>query len=302
MDACEVSGQRVPKAPDVESGRGTLAEWLHSLVPGNGLGRQGNAVINTILNEPEKASYEGAAALAELAGVNVSTITRTAQNLGFGGWPEFRLELRKRFLAHLGTNGTSQKSDAAEPVIRALAKDRDNLAEAVRAVDPAVVARIARAIAGARRTYVVAESTYSAIARTVAHTARLAGYDVEAIATGTLEIANRLAHAEDGDVVVLVAYWRYFRNAERAAHAARDRGARVFLICDDRSPDSSTWSEATVRVPAAGPTFFPSLVPCLSAGQALVAELAALDPERSAKAIADADEYWRRFGLVHWEN
>ncbi|GAB3556311.1 MurR/RpiR family transcriptional regulator [Spelaeicoccus albus] len=271
-------------------------------MPENGLGRQGNAVINTILNEPEKASYEGIAVVAELADVNVSTITRTAQSLGFGGWPEFRLEVRKRFLAHLGTNGASRKSDAAEPVTRALVKDRDNLTETVRTVDPAVVAHIARAMADARRTYVVAESTYGAIARTVAHTARLAGYNVEAIATGTLEIANRLAHVDDGDVVVLVAYWRYFRNAERSARAARDRGARTFLVGDDRSPDASAWSEATVRVPAGGPTFFPSLVPCLSVCQALVAELAALDPERSAKAIADADEYWRRFGLVHWEN
>jgi DNA-binding MurR/RpiR family transcriptional regulator len=280
----------------------TFAAWLHAMVPAGGLGRQGTAVIDAILSEPEKASYEGVTALAALAGVNVGTITRTAQTLGFSGWPEFRLEIRKRFLGHLGASDAPPAAHPATPVLRSIGQDLANLATAVRSIDVGAVERIAQAIAGARRTYIIAESTYGAIAIAISHTARLAGYDVEAIAGGSLQIANRLAHICSDDVVVLIAHWRYFRSAQRTARAAKDRGARAFLIGDTRSPSAGRWSDGTVRVPAEGPTFFPSLVPCLAVGQALVAELAALDPERSSKAIADAEAYWRRFGLVGWDD
>lgn len=278
----------------------SLASWLHGLVPPTGLGKQGSAVLQAIVDEPETASYEGVVALAELAGVNVGTITRTAQSLGFSGWPALRREVRKRFIAHLGTTRTGSPSEPVAPALRAITRDLDNLAAAVRHLDVGTIKRMAQAVAQARKTYLVAESTYGSIATALAQTARLAGYDVEAVTTGSLEIANRLAHIDTDGVVVIFAHWRYVKNAERTGRAAKDRGARAFLLTDTRSPDASAWSDGTVRVPAEGPTFFPSLVPCLSVGQALVAELAALDPDRSATAIADAEAYWRRFGLVHW--
>ncbi len=284
------------------NGGSSLATWLHAKVPSGGLGKQGSAVIAAILKEPERASYEGVAALATLAGVNVATITRTAQSLGFRGWPELRLEIRQRFLANLGAGDAPRATQPGTPVLRSVSKDLENLADAVRNVDVDAVERIARSMATARRTLIVAESTYGAIATAISHTARLAGYDAEAVVTGSLETANRLAHIGPDDVVLTIAHWRYFRSAERTARAAKDRGAKAFLIGDNRSPGSSRWIDAIVRVAADGPTFFPSLVPCLSVGQALIAELAALDPERSSKAIADAEAYWRRFDLVSWDD
>jgi DNA-binding MurR/RpiR family transcriptional regulator len=303
MLCCVIERRRGGKGSKGGHGGATLADWLHALVPPGGLGRQGNAVIQAILDEPEKASYEGVAAVAAIADVNVGTITRTAQSLGFSGWPDLRLEIRKRFLEHLGSSTAASRLEPVIPVLRSLARDRDNLAAAVGAVDVAAVERIAAAIAAGdtRRIYFVAESTYFAIALALAQTARLIGYDVEAVGPSSLEISNRLPHLGADDVVVIIAHWRYFGNAQQTGKAARERGARAFLISDTRSPDPRSWSAGTVRVPAEGPTFFPSLVPCLSVGQALIAELAALDPDRAAAAIADANAYWRRFGLVHWE-
>src|SRR5262245_10842575 len=75
--------------------------WLRARVPDRGLSAKGTAVLQALLSHPRRASYSSAAQAAELAGVNVATVSRTAQALGFSGWTELQHELRSRLLTAL---------------------------------------------------------------------------------------------------------------------------------------------------------------------------------------------------------
>jgi DNA-binding MurR/RpiR family transcriptional regulator len=279
-------------------------DWLRGRVPDKGLKPKAAAVLDVLLAQPRRASYDSAAELAALAGANTATVTRTAQALGFAGWPALQQELRARYLAalsapevaaeHTGIGETEQSSAAA------VRRDVENLALLARRMDVEAVHALAEAIAGARRTIVVAIGSYSAVGVALAHNAQLAGYDVTlASGYGGGGPANAVAAMTGQDVLVAISFWRLNQTSVIAAEEASACGARVFALTDAASPVLTRAAERVLLVPAEGVAFFPSLTAGLALAQAVVTELAAVDPARTRTAIEQAEAQWARFGLLH---
>ncbi|GAA1703429.1 MurR/RpiR family transcriptional regulator [Nonomuraea bangladeshensis] len=318
-----------------------LEGWLRSRTPERGLRGKSAAVLELLLSQPRRASYGSAGELAQLAGVNVATVTRTAQALGFAGWPALQQELRARYLSSLSAGQVAAEhraegraEDRAEhrvegrvegragqiaaegraegragraaadrrgtgsPGARSLRRDLDGLAVLNRRLDERVLTTIAEAVAAARRTTIVADGSYAAVGLALAHNARLAGYPVRAVTAGS-ELANAMADVGEGDVLIAVSFWRLYENTVLAANEARGRGARVFAVTDAASPALAAAAEEVVLVPAEGEAFFPSLTAGIAVAQALVTQLAAVDPARTGAAIEAAESMWTRFGLLH---
>ncbi|MET8991493.1 MurR/RpiR family transcriptional regulator [Nonomuraea wenchangensis] len=294
-----------------------LEGWLRSRTPERGLRGKSAAVLELLLSQPRRASYGSAGELAQLAGVNVATVTRTAQALGFAGWPALQQELRARYLSSLSAGQVAAEHRAGQvtaehragqvaaephgtgsPGTRSLRRDLDNLAVLNRRLDERALATIAGAVAAARSTTIVADGSYAAVGLALAHNARLAGYPVRAVTAGS-ELANAMAAVGEGDVLIAVSFWRLYENTILAANEARARGARVFAVTDAASPALAAAAEEVVLVPAEGEAFFPSLTAGIAVAQALVTQLAAVDPARTGAAIEAAESMWTRFGLLH---
>ncbi|SEU12798.1 transcriptional regulator, RpiR family [Nonomuraea wenchangensis] len=286
-----------------------LEGWLRSRTPERGLRGKSAAVLELLLSQPRRASYGSAGELAQLAGVNVATVTRTAQALGFAGWPALQQELRARYLSSLSAGQVAAEHDAehrstgapgspGSPGARSLRRDLDGLALLNRRLDERVLSTIAEAVAAARRTTIVADGSYAAVGLALAHNARLAGYPVHAVTAGS-ELVNAMASVGEGDVLIAVSFWRLYENTVLAANEARARGARVFAVTDAASPALAAAAEEVVLVPAEGEAFFPSLTAGIAVAQALVTQLAAVDPARTGAAIEAAESMWTRFGLLH---
>jgi len=286
-----------------EGGDG-LEAWLHGRVPDKGLKPKAAAVLDVMLSQPRRASYGTAAELAELAGANTATVTRTAQALGFAGWPALQQELRARYLAALSAPEVAAEhtdiGKAEAPAIAAIHRDLENLALLARRIDVEAVRTLAEAIAAARRTIVVAIGSYSAVGVALAHNAQLAGYDITlATGYGGGGPANAVAAMTDQDVLVAISFWRLNQTSVVAAEQARARGARVFAVTDAASPVLTRAAERVLLVPAEGVAFFPSLTAGLALAQAIVTELATIDPARTRTAIEQAEAQWTSFGLLH---
>lgn len=279
---------------------GGLPRWLQSRLPGRGVGVQSSAVLATIASQPSRASYGTAAELASLSGVSVATVTRTAQRLGFDGWPQLQHELRARYLSHLSAPQVAERHAELEVGANfALQRDVDGLALVTRSMVVSQITTVAAAMGSARRTYVVADGSYAALALALTHNVRLAGYDAEDVLDGGAAVANRVAAMGPSDVVLLISFWRMYKTALLAAQGAHAAGARVFLLTDVTSPDIAEHVEQTLVVPAEGSAFFPSLTSGLAVLQAIATELAALDPQRTQASVAAAEAEWHRFGLLH---
>ncbi|MFE6758293.1 MurR/RpiR family transcriptional regulator [Streptomyces sp. NPDC057684] len=275
-------------------------EWLRARLPERGLRAKGAAVLEVLLTQPRRASYAGSVELAELAGVNVATVTRTAQALGFSGWPALQQELRARYLSALSApEVAAEHRTTGAPAAASLRRDLDSVALLARRLDHAALRTVAEAIAGARRTLVVADGTYAATGIALAHNARLAGYDVTAATTGPAHLANAVAAMTDEDVLIAISFWRLYESTVLAAQEAHARGAKVFALTDAASPALADAADQVLLIPAEGVAFFPSLTAGMAAVQAVVAELAAVAPDRTRMAIEAAEAQWDRFGLLH---
>jgi DNA-binding MurR/RpiR family transcriptional regulator len=73
----------------------------------------------------------------------------------------------------------------------------------------------------------------------------------------------------------------------------------VFAVTDAASPALAGAVEQVLMVPAEGVTFFPSLTAGMALVQAIVAQLAAVDPARTGESIEAAEAMWARFDLMH---
>jgi DNA-binding MurR/RpiR family transcriptional regulator len=272
--------------------------WLRNRLPPRGLRPKSAAVLEVLVSQPRRASFGSTGELAQLAGVNVATVTRTAQALGFAGWPALQQELRARYLSSLSAPQVAEAhTGVGSPGLASLRRDLDGLALLTRRLDEEDIRAVAEAVAAARRTVVVAEGSYASVGLAFAHNARLAGYDVHAVAAEGL--ANTMAALTSDDVLVAISFWRLIENTVRAANEAHRRGARVFVVSDAASPALAHAAERVLMVPAEGVTFFPSLTAGMALAQAIVAQLAAVDPARTRASIEAAEAMWGRFELMH---
>jgi DNA-binding MurR/RpiR family transcriptional regulator len=280
-----------------------LDAWLRGLIPDRGLKPKAAAVLDVLLAQPRRASYGSAAELAGLAGANTATVTRTAQALGFPGWPALRQELRARYLAALSAPEVAAEHTGMgddPPSAAAVSRDVENLALLGRRIDVRAVRAVAEAVAAARRTVVVAMGSFSALGVALAHNAELAGYDVTlAAGYGGGGPANVVAAMTDKDVLIAISFWRLNQASVVAAQEASACGARVFALTDAASPVLTKAAERVLLVPTEGVAFFPSLTAGLALTQAIVTELATIDPERTRTAIEHAEAQWARFSILH---
>ncbi|MFI5658244.1 MurR/RpiR family transcriptional regulator [Streptomyces sp. NPDC051684] len=280
---------------------GELATWLRDAAPARGLRPKAAAIVDFLVSQPQQAAYASVADVARRVGANPATVTRTAQALGYSGWPDLQRELRARYLSHLSAAqvNAAHREEGGTSWAGSLSRDQENLAQLAAHADGTAIARIAEAIAAARRTLVVAAGSYASAGTALAHNARLAGYDVRLEATGGADLVNSVAALGPDDLLIAISFWRLYQSTVTAAEDASERGTRVFVITDAASPPLAAAAEDVLLAPAEGTSFFPSLTAGLALCQSIVAQLATLDPARTAASVAAAEERWVRYGVLH---
>jgi len=271
-----------------------VATWLASRLGTRHLTPRQEQVVTVLRAQPRLASYSSVTDVAAAAGSNPSTVTRTAQALGYDGWTEFQVEFRSRFLASLSAVEVAAEhgATAQDPCQLALTTDLSNLAYLGRSVDPGAIHRVAKAIAQARRTWIVAGGSYAVPGRALEHNVGIAGYDIRLLDADVAALANSMARLAADDVVVVFSLWRVYDSTVRAVEIAAKMGAYVVVITDDDAAEVCRHAKTVFIVPSEGAGFFPSLVPSLALAQALAVEVASVDPERSTSSIRRSENSW----------
>lgn len=274
--------------------------WLTSLVPPTGLGASGQQVFQQMLGNPGKASYSTAVELAGLAKTSVSSVTRLAQRLGFGGWPDLQREVRVRHLAHLSVLEVADIHGVDDtPFQASVRQDLASLATSLQNLNEEQVVRIAGVLAAAENIYVTAQGSYAAVGHSLVHNIRIAGYPARELLDNDVSISNLIAQIGHKDVLIVCSYWRLYDVAVTAAAEAHARGATVIVIADNISPVLYKSADEVLLVPAEGSSFFPSLTAAMSVQQGIVSTLARLDPDRTRKSLIAVENSWQAFHLLH---
>ncbi|MEU0493217.1 MurR/RpiR family transcriptional regulator [Nocardiopsis sp. NPDC006139] len=276
-----------------------MADWIEAALGDGRLGRAAERVVRVLRDEQKFASYASTAEVAERAGVNVATVVRAAQTLGFSGWPALRLELRSRYLASLSAGEVlaEHAGSDADPVRAAFRADREGLRGLEATIEPDRVRALAAAIHGARRTGVVGSGTFAAPGLQLAHAAGIMGYDVVRFEVGGTALVSALARMGPEDLFLACDLWRLPTALRSAARVAAGRSVPVAVITDRRDSPLAQGAAHVLLVPSEGVGMFPSLTPAMSVIHAVLAELARIGGERVLRAVRDTERLWEETEL-----
>lgn len=279
----------------------TLTEWLDSRVQGRKLAARQIQVIGILRSQPRLASYGSVSDIAAAASSNASTVTRTAQTLGFKGWADFQFELRSRFLASLSAVEVAAEHNGhiSSPAQTAITTDRTNLAHLERTLDMDTVHSIAQAIAGARQTLIIAAGSYAIPGKALEHNAIIAGYNVRLLDADVAALTNAVARLTSHDLVIAISLWRVYDSTLRAVEFAHNVGTPIASITDSAGSPVAAHAAHRIVVPTESAGFFPSLTGAVSAAQAITVELATLDRDKSNQNIAASERAWDQLRIMH---
>lgn len=286
-----------PAVPDPVAG---LSDWVRDRLGGRTPGHGVLKVLRAMSSHLREMSYASTAEAATLAGVNVATVVRAAQLLGYAGWPALRAEARSRYLRSLSASEVLDEHAATSrsPTWAAVRRDVRNLQELAEVLDTAQLARVARHVHEARTTLVLGSGSFAAPGLQLAHVAATVGHDVRLHREGGTALLNAAALLRPGDCLVLFRLWRSPREVMDAARVARGNGATVVVVSDQATQDAVEVADELVLVPSEGASLFPSVTAAVTVAHAVLANLVAMDEDRARAASDRAEGLWATYGLV----
>lgn len=258
------------------------------------LGPQADRVLQILGQMPQFASYASAREVAERAGVNVSTVVRTAQQLKFEGWSELRTALRAEYLDSLVTTGDGhpRSTDAAA---RMLAQDAANIAAASSTANLAAIKNVADAINTARRIIVVTTGTGAGPAQILSYVASIYGYDIHLAAGPATAQAVSVSKMDARDCLIVINVWRLTRALRGLTELGRERGATVAVLTDLHSSPLNSSADHVILTPIEGIGATPSLTAMVAVVQGILAEL---ESTSAMTAVRRIEQAWDTLDLM----
>jgi DNA-binding MurR/RpiR family transcriptional regulator len=175
--------------------------------------------------------------------------------------------------------------DLAARVFEAQRRDIDK----TEAQNARVLPRVAELLHGARVVHVAGFRASYAIAFGFAYLYRLFRSSVSLVAAegGTLEMQLRAIEA--GDVLVVVSFAPYSREARLAVECAKRARAKVVAVTDSVLAPIALAADETVLFSVTSPSFFPSIVGGVSVAESLLGLIVAREGKGVVRRIESAE-------------
>ena len=229
-------------------------------------------VVEALLRDYPLAGLGSVGDLAAAAGVSAPTVLRLVAKLGFGGYPDFRDQVRGEVAARL-FSPVEVYPRAGGSAGDLLATAERRFAEAVHAtfreLDPAEVERAVAALADPDARVLVAGGRFSGVLAT-----HLAAY-LQILRPGVDEVppepgrrARALLSVDAATVLVVFDFRRHQPDTVEFGCSAKSRGARVVLVCDPLLSPLAPDADVLLTASDAGPPPFDS-----AAGGLMVVEM-----------------------------
>lgn len=239
--------------------------------------------------------------LADLLGVNPSTIIRAAQGIGYRGYSDLRQDLRHQYLSTLDilevfeTNRSRLTDD--HPVAAQLQADLGNLQALVDSIDPRRLERFAQRIVQARNVLIASTGTFAALGLVLTHLCRFIGHHMELEDRGSTYLAHRLANLGEDDLLIGITFWRGSRDVVQALEWAQRQGIPTACITDSSQSRVAQASGISLIVPTESTSFFHSITAATSLVYALVNAVWQQAPEQARRSAHRAQQLYLDFHL-----
>lgn len=218
-------------------GNPSMAQRIARLLPT--LTRSHRQMANYVLAHPLQAATMPIDELAATLGVSVATANRFARALEFDGYPQFRAALVLGFEATLAPveklrSSLEHPASAADVFACALAETQRNIELTRQSLDAHSGAQAVDAILQARRVYIVGYGASSWLGGLLQRSLGLYCDNVQLLASieSSSYGARALTRLQPCDLLIAIAYPRYFADTILLARRARDAGVPVLALTD----------------------------------------------------------------------
>jgi DNA-binding MurR/RpiR family transcriptional regulator len=267
------------------------------------LAREGSPAIASlaqwVLERPQEIAFNSVRGLAELAEVNVNTAYRLSIALGFSGYDECRRVFQSALRQSKGLYGgraeqlSGQGGGSLIDDLRSAA--HANLDEALTGENVDKIKDAAERLLKARRIYCIGVRSCFSLAHYLAYTGGMAFRNFERPLVEPGSIADTLAHADPGDVAILITFSLYSAEIVRAYEAALSRGIDVFAITDSYAAPIAGEAKLVFRLRMAGPQPLPSHGAGFALSEGIITEMIA-QSDSAPDRIAEFEDQMVKLG------
>ena len=218
-------------------GNPSMAQRIGRLLPT--LTRSHRQMADYVLAHPLQAATMPIDELAATLGVSVATANRFARALEFEGYPQFRAALVLGFEATLAPveklrNKLEHSATVADVFASALAQSQRNIELTRQALDAQSCEQAVAAILKARRIYIAGFGSSSWLGGLLQRSLDPYCDNVQLLASveSSSYGARVLARLKPEDLLIAIAYPRYFSDTILLARRAHDAGVPVLALTD----------------------------------------------------------------------
>jgi len=249
------------------------------------------------------------AQIAEAVDVNASTVVRTAQSLGYPGFPEFQEALRSQLLRQarlsqrmqLAPSGDSEDTAAQDGQMhildRVLRNEIKNMMELPQQVSYDTFDTVVDALDNATHVYIIGLGASFPVALNFGNTMRYVRKRVTVLQPGIDPIAAQLADIEVGDVLVSICFSRYMRETLTAMEYAQKRGIQVVAVTDSLIAPPAKRADLTLVV-SHRYRLYGNAVALFALLDALLGALFQRYPERTRERLDQLEDLYKSFRLL----
>lgn len=256
-----------------------------------------------ILDNRYMASFASAAEIGEKVEASAATVVRLCQALGYQGLPDLQAAIRAELPSYLTAVERLEQRNAAGPrnsatPERAFSTDIRSLERTASILAAAPYGQAVDALAAAREVVVIAGGIVTAPAIFLAYSLRVIGLAARAVLDGDVAQVVNTAHVGADDVVVGIGVWRYIASTVEALAWVKQNGARTIAITDSLLSPLARQADVALEVATEGIAHSVSVTAMMALLNALIADVALRDPERTRDALLRVDRQFKERGLV----
>lgn len=264
-----------------------------------------------LIERPDEIAFTSMRQLAERADVQPATMVRLAQAIGFDGYETMREPFRdalreqptgfgqraRNLLARTGRrSGGRALSQLASEM---MAADRENISLSLEAIGADEMADAARAMARARRIYLVGQRSLFPAAFYVHYACSMFRDNLVLLDGHGGTFADGLRGISDADAMLVFSFEPYSRGTIDAAEYGAKYGATIVAITDSLVSPLAALTRHLLLVGTDTPALFKSVVPAMTVSQVLVAQILAQGGQDALSRVTESEHQLESFG-AYW--
>ncbi len=267
-------------------------------------------VLEFFLSRRLEAVYLSAARIAELVDVSHSTVVRTAQTLGFDGFPEFQSALQDQVSGRMNSASVYQlgsrklinellehENNSMGAILeRVMLNDAKNIENMVSQIPVADFEQAVNMLVEAENVFVIGLRSSAPMAMNFAMGLRQTRGECQLLQPGVGDLVDQIAALTSKDLLFSLCFGRYTRVTLHAMDYARKVGARIITVTDTPYSPAARRADLvfTVRY---GVWFYGASAALFSLLNALVAAILVLQNDAAQAHLEKLDTIIEEFGI-----